>query len=100
MAVVIRSAVRRVVASIVMKISVVTNERLVIDTRTLLGHQCCVVLLAVGTARHVAVLGLAHHLASCVETLRLVGISLLAFRFHALSIIILVIPFILTRATR
>ena len=56
MAVVVRSAVRLVVASIVMKISVVPNERLVIDTCTLLGHQCCVVLLAVGTARHVAVL--------------------------------------------
>ena len=98
MAVVVRSAVRLVVASIVMKISVVPNERLVIDTCTLLGHQCCVVLLTVGTARHVPVLRLVHHLASSVEGLGLVGISLLVSWFHAFRITILVEQFIVTRA--
>ena len=99
MAVVVSSAARLVATSIVVKISVVANERLVKDTCALLSHQACVVLLTVGTARHVPVLRLAHHLASSVEGLGLVGISLLVSRFHAFRITILVEQFIVTRAT-
>ena len=98
MAVVVSSAGRLVTTSIVLKISVVANAWLVIDTCALLSHQACVVLLTVGTARHVPVLRLVHHLASSVEGLGLVGISLLVSRFHAFRITILVEQLIVTRA--